>query len=402
MNKDFFKNCRKGDYQKDNFDKFLKAIRFDFSVPAVHVAGTNGKGSTVRFLEMSYIKAGYKIGSFTSPFFYENNEMIKVNNCQISDEDFLKIYNEYSKQITKFDLSEFEIETFIALTYFKNNNCDLCFIECGMGGQFDATNVFTPILSVITSVSLEHTAYLGKTLAEIAYSKAGIIKDYVPVVVGKLNSEAEDAIIDYANSCKTKVNRVVDPAKVEETNVGYLFSYETYANIEIKSKAKYILDDACIALECTNCLNNSFPISIEEIREGFATEILNGRFTILPNDSHVIVDGAHNPEGCEKLLEAINIAYPSAVFHIVFACFRDKNLERMLANLGEITNDITLSYFENERCRSEDDYFLFLGEYKYKNDPVAAVKELREQYPDDYVLVTGSLAFAGYMLSKLK
>ena len=124
--------------------------------------------------------------------------------------------------------------------------------------------------------------------------------------------------------------------------------------------------------------------------------------SVLTKDSHIIIDGAHNPEGCYKLAQTILSRFDSDRFHIVFACFRDKNLERMLANLGQITNKITLTSFPHERCRNEDDYFLFLGEYEYNGDAINLVKNLRENYPDDYILITGSLAFAGYMLDMLK
>lgn len=394
--------CRKGDYQRENFDSFLKNAKFKFSIPSVHIAGTNGKGSTAHFLEMSFINAGYKVGSFTSPYLYEVNELIKVNNEPIKDEDFEDIYSEYEKQFKKFDLSEFEIETFIAFVYFTRKECDLCIIECGMGGEFDATNVFTPILSVITSIGLEHTTYLGKTVAEIAYSKAGIIKDEIPVVIGNLNEEAQQAIYAVANEHLTKVHKIVDPANLVLTDEGYNFSYEIYENITVNNLAQYIVEDACIALECINLLNETFPISIDSIRKGFKSKTLDARFSIISKDSHIIVDGAHNPQGAYNLAKTINSIYPQANFRIVFTCFRDKNLERMLANLGEVTNNIILTSFPHERCRTEDDYFLFLGEYTYNPDPLAAVKELREKYPDDYVLVTGSLAFAGYMLNLLK
>ena len=402
MKNELFTWCRKGDYQRANFDSFLKAVKFKFDIPSVHIAGTNGKGSTAHFLEMSYIAAGYKVGSFCSPYLYEINELIKVDNVAISDEVFSNLYKEYEKQFKKFNLSEFEIQTFVAFMYFIESKCDICFIECGMGGELDATNIFTPILSVITSVGLEHTAYLGKTLAEIAYSKSGIIKDEIPVVVGKLNEEAEMAIVTIANSRLTKVHKVVEPANLVQTNEGYNFSYEVYQNITVNNLAEYIVDDACIALECINFLKERFPISIENIQEGFASKTLDARFSINSKDNHIIIDGAHNPDGTYKLAKTINSKYPDANFHIVFACFRDKNLERMLANLGEITSKIVLTSFPHERCRTEDDYFLFLGEYTYNSDPVETVKSLREEFPDDYVLVTGSLAFAAYMFNLLK
>lgn len=402
MNNELLAWCRKGDYQRKNFDSFLKATKFKFNIPSVHIAGTNGKGSTTHFLEMTYINGGYKVGCFSSPYFENINELIKVNNESISDEDFIKIYRNYEKQFKKFDLSEFEIETFVAFTYFAESGCDICFIECGMGGELDATNIFTPVLSVITSIGLEHTAYLGKTVAEIAYSKSGIIKDDIPVVVGKLVDEAENALIEIANYHRTKIHRVVEPANLTVTNEGYNFSYETYSNITINNKASYMVQNACIALECINYIKDEHPVSIENIRAGFASKTLDARFTVLEKDNHIIIDGAHNPEGCFRLAETINNSYGFSKFHIVFTCFRDKNLERMLANLGEITNDIVLTTFPHERCRNEDDYFLFLGEYTYNPDPVDAVKKFRENYPDDYVLVAGSLAFASYMYKLLK
>lgn len=393
--------CRKGDYQRDNFDSFLRAAKFHFDVPSVHIAGTNGKGSTAHFLEMSYINAGYKVGCFSSPYLYEINELIKVDNLAIANDEFIKIYDEYQKLFKKFNLSEFEIETFIGLKYFKDSKCDICFIECGMGGELDATNIFTPILSVITSVSLEHTAYLGKTLAEIAYSKSGIIKDEVPVVIGKLADEAKQAIVTVANSHRTKVYEIVEPANLVATQEGYNFSYETYPNIEIKNNALYMVDNACVALECINFLNKEFPIKLENIQSGFMCDSLIGRLSVSKSDNHILIDGAHNPEGCLKLAQTLNSRYPGVSFHIVFTSFRDKNLERMLAHLGEVTNDIILTSFPHERCRTEDDYFLFLGEYKYNQDPLDAVKTLREEFPDDFVVVTGSLAFAGYMFDKI-
>ena len=287
-------------------------------------------------------------------------------------------------------------------TYFLENKCDIAVIECGMGGEIDATNVFTPILSIITSVSLEHTTFLGRSISEIAMMKAGIIKDEIPVVIGNLNEEAQQAIYTVANEHLTKVHKIVDPANLVLTDEGYNFSYEIYENITVNNLAQYIVEDACIALECINLLNETFPISIDSIRKGFRSKTLDARFSIISKDSHIIVDGAHNPQGAYNLAKTINSIYPQANFHIVFTCFRDKNLERMLANLGEVTNNIILTSFPHERCRTEDDYFLFLGEYTYNPDPLAAVKELREKYPDDYVLVTGCLAFAGYMLNLLK
>ena len=149
MEKTFFDSFRTGDYQRDNFDAFLKAIRFSYDVPSIHIAGTNGKGSTATYLANAYIANNYKVGLFKSPFLFEVNEMITINNQAISDSDFMSIFNRYKKEINKYNLSAFEIQTLVAFTYFKEQHCDIAVIECGMGGELDATNIFTPVLSIV-------------------------------------------------------------------------------------------------------------------------------------------------------------------------------------------------------------------------------------------------------------
>ena len=159
------------DYQRDNFDSFLKKNKFSFNLPAIHIAGTNGKGSTANYIASIYQSAGYKVGLFTSPELYELNEMIKVNGVDITDKEMEVVILDKKKEINKAELSTFEIITFVALTHFINQKCDICVIECGMGGEVDATNVFTPILSIITSVSLEHTSFLGKSISTLTFPR---------------------------------------------------------------------------------------------------------------------------------------------------------------------------------------------------------------------------------------
>ena len=194
MDKKFLEGFRVGDYQRANFDAFLEAVHFSFDIPAIHVAGSNGKGSTSTYFASIYSHNGYKTGLFKSPFLFVPNEMISINGNNISDEDFMAIFSQYKKQIEKFDLSAFETQTFVAFTYFKNSGCDVAVIECGMGGEIDATNIFTPVLSVITSVSLEHTHALGYSISEVAAQKGGIIKEEVPALVGDLPDDALNVI----------------------------------------------------------------------------------------------------------------------------------------------------------------------------------------------------------------
>ena len=181
--KEYLLSRKRETYQRDEFDFFLKKTRFNYDVPSIHVAGSNGKGSTSTYLSYIYASEGYKVGLFTSPYDVSPTEMMKINNKPIDSYRLEKYLLDNKKDFEKYGLSEFEIETYIAFKYFLDEKCDIAIIECGMGGEYDATNIFTPLLSIITSISLEHTSSLGRTISEIALHKAGIIKRERPVLI---------------------------------------------------------------------------------------------------------------------------------------------------------------------------------------------------------------------------
>ena len=398
MDKNFFEGFRTGDYQRANFDAFLEAVHFSFDVPAIHVAGSNGKGSTCTYLSCIYSHNGYKTGLFKSPFLFVPNEMISINGNNISDEDFMAIYSQYEKQIKKFDLSAFEIQTFVAFTYFKNSNCDVAIIECGMGGEIDATNVFTPILSIITSVSLEHTHALGYSISEVAQQKAGIIKEEVPVLIGDLSEDAINVINGVCKQNNAKLMVLGHYVNKELTDSGFSFDYGEFGHIQIKSIADYSVNDAIMALEAATILKNKLPYQIEKVQEGMASMYMECRMDVLKKQPLVIVDGAHNPEAMKQLCETS--IYPVAQgkpIHVVFACFRDKNLGNMLSSLGAITDDLTITTFDNPRARTEDEYFLFAADYPFVENAEELIRSKMQEFPDDVILATGSLAFAAYV-----
>ena len=395
MNNSFFDGFRIGDYQRENFDNFLSKINFHYDIPSIHITGTNGKGSTANYIASMYIANGYKVGLFTSPFFDEPNEMISINGEKISDDDFMAIYSLYKKEIEKYDLSAFEIQTLVALTYFQNNKCDIAVIECGMGGLIDATNVFTPILSIITSVSLEHTDYLGYSISEIAFQKAGIIKDEVPVLLGGLPEEAITVILKKAKECKSKMFYLGHYVNKEYLSDGFSFDYGEIKGLKIKSIADYSVNDACLALEAIYTLKDRFIYDEEKVKQGLASISIPCRLEIVNKQPRVIVDGAHNPEAIDALCKnTIHNVTDGKPIHVVFACFRDKNLGNMLSSLGAITDDLTMTTFDHPRARKEEEYFLFLGDYKFEEDAKTLIRNKMNEFPDDVILVTGSLAFA--------
>ncbi len=398
MDKSIFDGYRIGEYQRDNFDKFLKAIHFRYSVPSVHVTGTNGKGSTVTYIANAYAANGYKVGLFNSPFLTEPNEMISINGKNISDDDFLSIMEQYKKEIKKYDLSAFEIQTLVAFTYFSKNNCDIAIIECGLGGEIDATNIFTPVLSIITTISLEHTDALGYSVSEIAMQKAGIIKEEVPILVGDLPEDALTVVVSRAKEYNSKVCYLGHYVNEEYSSDGYSFEYGEFGRMKIRSIAKYSIKDAVNALEALTILKEQFPYEIDKVKEGLANTFMKCRMEVVSKKPLVIVDGGHNPEAIKNLCDSsLYTAMEGKPIHVVFACFRDKNLGNMLAVLGEVTDDLTMTTFDNPRARTEDEYFLFLQDYPFESNAKELIVRKMNEYPEDAILVTGSLAFASYV-----
>ena len=398
----YFDELYKEDYQRENFDAFLKKVGFKYNVPSIHIAGSNGKGSTANYLANIYRASGLKVGLFISPSLNKVNEMISINGIDISDNDFIEAINENEKLFKKYSLSPFEIQTFIALNYFQKQGVDIAIIECGMGGEIDATNIFNPIAAVITSISLEHTSYLGRSLCEIAYQKAGIIKNEIPVITGILDEEALNTIVEVSKEHKCALHVSVDPANVVYSNGGYTFNYMAYKDLRINSAAYYSLKDACIAIETVNALLNRYNINEEQLKEGLANTFMPVRMEVVSNSPIIILDGSHNPEGVQNMVKSIPYLTNGRPAHALFACFTDKNIERMLSYLGETCNDITLTTFPNRRARQMDDYFLFLEDYPFKEDPLLALEEIKNNYPDEPILITGSLAFAAYMKNLIK
>lgn len=391
----FFIDRDLSSYDRDNFDRFLKAIRFSFTIPAIHVTGTNGKGSTVNYLRGIYMHAGYKVGTFISPYFTSMNEMIAVNDVHISDEDVLRLFNDQEANFNKFQLTSFEIQTYLAFAYLNEQKPDLAIIEVGMGGYLDATNIFNNILAIITSVSLEHTNYLGKSISEIAKSKSGIIKDRAPVLVGELDESAMYAIRETAKECRSPLF-VVDDYHNDKVEEVITFDYRPYHDLKLNTKAKYQLKNASLAIEATKILVEAFPVVEDNIRQGLLISSLEARYERI-NDN-IIVDGAHNPEAIENLMMTV-METEAKPIHVLFAAFRDKNHSAMLTTLSKDAASITLTTFPHKRARTKDEYFFYLDEYPFYDDYHLAMQDLRAKYPEDIILITGSLAFAA-MASK--
>ena len=395
----YFKEHNYSSYERSKYDHYLLDKKFEFNVPSIHITGTNGKGSTANYIYNIYKNAGYKVGLYTSPYLDDVTEMVSIDGKNIDFDSYLNKFLAHKAEFEKYNLSTFEMQTIIAFEFFKEANLDLVIIEVGMGGYIDATNIINPLLSIITSVSLEHTSYLGGTTSEIAHNKAGIIKRNTPVLVGKLDEFALYAIRETARKLNAPVHIVADYFNEQIIDGVVCFNSQNLKNVRLSIPVLYQVKNACLAIDAVKLLNNKFNISDDLIREGLKCATLPCRFEYL--DEHLLVDGAHNPEAMQDLVNSLKLSVAKPI-HVIFASFRDKNFSQMLNILDTVSTDITITSFDHKRAKTEDEYFLFLSTYNFEADYLKKIKQLREEYPDDLILVTGSLYFVGLLKRELK
>lgn len=302
----------------------------------IHVAGTNGKGSVCAMLS-AILKEG-KVGLFTSPHVFEYTERIKINDIEISQDDFAKNVLEVIELADKSNihLTEFEIITVVAFKYFAKNNVDLVILETGLGGRLDATNVIeNNICSVITHIDFDHTERLGDTIEKIATEKAGIIKQNCPIVTSKNNAGFEiiQKVAQQNNS------QILLSEDVEE---GRIFPVEKSA-----LKGTYQRENLSLVLKVVELLNqNGFEISEKQIGEGLKNVKHSCRFEYL-KEQNIIIDGAHNPNGTKVLRESLDEYFPNQKIRFIFGCLRNKDYAQMMQNLFRQNDEIYFYEFEN-------------------------------------------------------
>lgn len=392
-------------YEREDWDKFVKKIGLSLNVPFIHITGSNGKGSTAHYLYKIYQEAGYTVSIFSKPYFYKVNELMETNGKCISDADFARIFSLHENEIKAANLSSFEIETYIAFAYFNEIKPDLAIIEAGMGGATDSTTLDDdkPLLSIITSVSLEHTEFLGRTISEIALNKAGIVKENSPVLIGKLDEAAESVVSDVARELFSKLYKVDDFHNEVYEAPHYRFDYLPYKALQLLTPAAYQLKNASIAIEATNILQSKYKVDETSLRRGLESSPLPCR---MERHHNIIIDGAHNPEAVEALMESVVPLASGKPIHVLFASFKDKNIAVELPRIDKDSAEIVLTSFDSPRARDELDYFLYEGDYRFEKDYKVVLNDYLVSYPNDVILVCGSLAFASlvrlYVVEELK
>ena len=306
------------------------------SLKFIHIAGTNGKGSTAAMLASILEEAGYTVGLYTSPFINRFNERMQVNHTCIGDEELAELTDyvrPYADSMAD-SPTEFELITAIAMEFFKRKHCDIVVLEVGMGGALDSTNVIdTPEVAVIAAMGFDHTRELGSTMTEIASAKAGIIKPHGDVVIYGQNPEAEAVFERVAAEQHSTLSRPDYSQLIpgDFSLEGQSFSYGTWKDLRIPLVGAYQLNNAAVVLTAVEVLRRKgWSISDDAVREGLAHTRWPARFEVLHRDPVFIVDGGHNPHGIKATAESLQRIFPGRKFVFVTGVMADKDVEHIL------------------------------------------------------------------------
>ncbi|HCE44778.1 MAG TPA: bifunctional folylpolyglutamate synthase/dihydrofolate synthase [Lentisphaeria bacterium] len=355
----------------------------------IHVAGTNGKGSVCAMLSSCLKAAGFKTGFYSSPHLVSARERFRINGKAISEKELaslvlkLKPHVEEMKSAGKCP-TFFEVTTVLAGMHFAKEKADFVVWETGMGGRFDATNIVTPVASVITGIGIDHTAYLGSTEAKIAFEKAGIIKPGVPVFCGKLSRNAMDVV---RKKARESGSVIISPEK-------------DLGNIKLSLKGEIQRENARLVLSILSWLASESELDMEKAAKGFSTTKWLARFQILKDGS--ILDGSHNPQAVSVLVSNARKYFPGEKFSVMFGCLADKDSSSVLEILDKVADEFIFVPIKGSRKSLSPDELEKICR-RVSDKPVKKAQSVGKALDMDHgkrFLITGSLYLAGQVLSE--
>lgn len=402
------------------------------SYPVIHIAGTNGKGSTCAFLSSMLQAAGYRVGMFTSPHLIKINERMQIDEKTITDDEWTEVFEEVMHAVEEAKKdgiahpSFFEFVFLMAAVYFQKQQVDYAIFETGMGGRLDATNIVQPILTIITSVGMDHMQYLGDTLEKIAFEKAGIMKKDVPALFFNRKDTATQVIVQQAKVVGAPL-RLVEKSqykisKISEKTIDFSLDsgYYRYCELQICKTALYQVENAVLAIEAYEQLlrqknrvadmdseNESvcrlIDKHIDEIQTGLIRMVWNGRMQCI--GSHIYVDGAHNEEAIEAFCHTLEVMFPKEHKILLFAVSKDKDYKTMIRRLSEITFDeIIIVRYEGSRSAEIETVRRTFGQFS--KSKITSFDDIRDGFEyaknhvrNQYLFCVGSLYLVGNLLS---
>lgn len=399
--------------------KFLEKLGSPHkNLKVIHIAGTNGKGSTVNFIK-DILKEDYKVGSFVSPHLITYCDRIKIGDEEISQADFAEIGEliiEREKDILEEygDLNLFEFLTIMAIIYFEREGVDLAILEVGMGGRADSTNIFTSrekLISLITSISMDHMEYLGDTIEEIADAKAGIIQEdglvvttnRGPKILGVIEREAKEksAEVFYTKDLTSEIE------KSDLKGIDFKVKLDgVEEEFHLSQIGDYQVENALGAIYALYLLNKRgiLKISLEDIKERIKTSTWKGRMEIVSRDPLIILDGAHNFDGIKRLVESLD-NFKFKKLHLIMSILADKEHKKMLEEIASYTDEVVFVNLDYKRGTSPEELSNEASEYGLRGQVMTfeeALAYYKKSYEEgDLILITGSLYFVSEARSKI-
>lgn len=385
----------------------------DRKLKFVHIAGTNGKGSTANMIMNVLKESGYKVGLFTSPYLSRINEYMQIDGVPISDQELADIveFMESSARQMREPITEFEFVTELAFEFFSRNNCDIVVLEVGMGGRLDCTNIISNTeAAVITSIGLDHMDVLGNTVEEIAAEKAGIIKPGADVILYQQGKSIQKVVEEKCEKEKVPLH-IADFSEIIRTTStieGQVFSYKEFKNIHLSLLGQHQLENAAVALEVVSVLRNrGWKIKNDNIYDGLRKTTWPARFELLQKDPIVILDGGHNPQCFEKIADSLQLYFPKKKVIFVMGVFKDKNYKNMLEIIIPYAKRFYTITPDNDRALPAEELAAVIAEHqvpvKKYEDPLTGVKKaIEEAEKDDVICVLGTFSIAGTIRSFYK
>ena len=371
--------------------------------PMLHIAGTNGKGSTSAMLHAILSRAGYRTGLYTSPHLVSFTERIRIDRDEIAPDEVVSLAEEIWATTGAADvpLTFFEFVTVMAFLYFARHHAEVAVIEVGLGGRLDATNVITPMVSVITTISKDHEAYLGPDELAIAREKGGIIKPKIPVIIGKVSAEVQELLRSIATERGAPAYSLGADFSFFLKDAG-VFDYtgikQSFSNLELGLRGRHQRSNAAIAVAALE-LTDAFPAAESTLRAALKEVRWPGRLDVMLDRPMVILDGAHNPEGVRALVDEMSAMKRGRRVRLLFASMADKDWELMLDSLAKSVDEIVLTRVAMERSADPSEMARKIAAstpHRVMDDPRKALGDLIDHAQEnDVIVVAGSLYLLG-------